>query len=90
MNDVGRRSTVVGCIGLMCLAFFWTAALVPSVADMLPDSSLGKIAVVIVFLAAVPLTTVAAIRGSRWWWVAVAASALTFCYLCYLLSRLRV
>jgi hypothetical protein len=73
----------------MCLAFFWTAALVPSVADVLPDSSSGKIAVVGVFLAGAPLTIIAAIRGSRWWWVAVAASVVTVCYLYYLFFRVR-
>jgi hypothetical protein len=50
---------------------------VPQVADGLPDSSFGKFAFLNISLASVPLTIIAAIRGSKWWWVAVAASFIT-------------
>jgi hypothetical protein len=89
MKNVNCRNLVIGCIGLMCLAFFWTTALVPSVANVLPDSSFGKIAVVSIFSASLPLTLVAAIRGSRYWWITVAASVITLCGLFYSLFRLR-
>ena len=49
----------------------------PRVANILPDSSFGKFVVLGVWLASAPLTILAAIRGSKWWWVAVAASAIT-------------
>ena len=49
----------------------------PQVANILPDSSFGKFVVLGVVLASAPLTILAAIRGSKWWWVAVAASAIT-------------
>jgi hypothetical protein len=49
----------------------------PQVANILPESSFGKLVVLGIFLASVPLTIVAAIRGSKWWWVAVAAAAIT-------------
>ena len=88
MRNVSRLNAVVGCVGITCLAFFWICALVPSVADILPNSSPGKIVVVSIFVASLPLTIVAAIRGSRWWWIAVAASAITL-YLFYSLFRLR-
>lgn len=53
----------------------------PQIADLLPESSFGKFVIFGLFLAPVPLTTVAAIRGSRWWWVAVAASAITLWFI---------
>jgi hypothetical protein len=47
----------------------------PQIANILPESSLGKFVVFGIFLAGVPLTIVAAIVGSKWWWAAVAAGA---------------
>jgi hypothetical protein len=40
-------------------------------------SSFGKLIVFDMFLASAPLAIFEAIRGSRCWWVAVAASAVT-------------
>lgn len=77
MPEAERQSTLVGCIGVLCLALWWAARFVPEVADMFPVSSFGKFVVFGTFLAGVPLTIIAAIRGSKWWWVAVAASAIT-------------
>lgn len=77
MANVNRHSAAFGWVGVGCLAFYWAAAFVPPVADALPDSSFGKFIVLGIFLAGTPLTVIAAIRGSRWWWVTVAAGVLT-------------
>ena len=77
MPEAKRQSTIVGYIGILCLALYWAARFVPGVADTFPVSSFGKFLVVGIILAGAPLTIIAAIRGSRWWWVAVAASAIT-------------
>ena len=77
MANVSRHSATIGWVGVGCLALYWAAAFVPSVADALPDSSFGRFIVLGIFLAGTPLTVIAAIRGSRWWWVAVAAGAIT-------------
>jgi hypothetical protein len=77
MADSGSRSTIIGCVGVLCLAVYWAAMFFPQVANILPDSSFGKFMVLGVFLASAPLTILAAIRGSKWWWVAVAASTFT-------------
>jgi hypothetical protein len=72
MPEAKRQSKVVGCVGVLCLALYWAARFVPPVADIFPDSSFGKFFVFGIFLAGVPLTIIAAVRGSRWWWVASA------------------
>jgi len=77
MRDSGRRSPIIGCAGVLCLALFWAAKFSPAFANTLPGSSFGKLVVFGIFLASAPLTIVAAVRGSKWWWVAVAASAIT-------------
>jgi hypothetical protein len=65
MADSGSRSTIIGCVGVLCLAVYWAAMFFTQVANILPDSSFGKFVVFSVFLAGVPLTVVAAIRGRR-------------------------
>jgi len=77
MAYLSRHSTAIGCVGVFCFALYWAARFVPAVADSFPESSFGKFVVFGTFLASVPLTIIAAIRGSKWWWVAVAASAIT-------------
>jgi len=77
MADVSRKSATIGCVGILCITLYWAARFVPEVADTLPESSFGKFVVFGIFLAGAPLTIIAAIRGSRWWLVAVAASAIT-------------
>ena len=77
MADSGRRSAIIGCVGVLCLAVYWAAMFFPQTANILPESSLGKFVVFGIFLAGVPLTIVAAIGDSNWWWVAVAAGAIT-------------
>jgi hypothetical protein len=77
MPEAKRQSTIVGCLGVLCLGLYWAARFVPGVAAALPDSSFGKFVVFGIFLTGTPLTTVAAIRGSNWWWVAVATGFMT-------------
>jgi len=62
---------------------------VPEVADIFPESPLGKFVIFGIFLASVPLTIIAAFRGSRWWWVAVAASTMTMLDLYIRFARIR-
>src|SRR5882672_12249918 len=88
MPEAKRQSMIVGCVGVLGLALWWGARFVPAVADTLPESSFGKFVVFGIFLAGAPLTTIAAIRGSRWWWVAVAASIITLVDLYIHLSQL--
>jgi len=64
-------------MGLLCLAIYWTARFAPDIADRFALSSFGKFAVFGALLAGMVLTTIAAIRGSKWWLVVVAASAIT-------------
>lgn len=77
MPEAKRQSMIVGCVGVLCLALYWAARFVPEVADAFPVSSFGKFVFFGTFLAGVPFTIIAAIRGSKWWWVAVAASFIT-------------
>lgn len=88
MAAANRHGMTTGCIGIFCLALYWTARFLPEVADTLPASSFGKFVIFGTFLAGVPLTMIAAMRGSKWWWVAVAASAITLWDLYIHLSRL--
>jgi hypothetical protein len=88
MAEAKRRSTTVGWVGVFCLAVYWTARFVPEVADTFPVSSFGKFVVFGIFLAGLPLTIIAAIKGSKWWWVAVAASVITLRDLYLHMSRI--
>ena len=82
-----HSNNAIGWLGVLCLSLFWAAAFVPSIADLLPDSSFGKFAVFGTVLASAPLTTVAAIRGSKWWLVAVAASLTTLAVIYFQFGR---
>jgi hypothetical protein len=77
MGEAKRYSAIVGSVGVLCLAIYWTAWLAPDIADTFALSSFGKFVVFGALLAGALLTTIAAIRGSRWWLVAVAASLVT-------------
>jgi hypothetical protein len=77
MSEAKRQTMIVGCAGVLCLALYWGARFVPAVADTFPVSSFGKFVIFGIILAGAPLTTIADIWGSRWWWLAVAASAIT-------------
>jgi hypothetical protein len=90
MAEAGRYSTSVGWSGALCLAIYWTARFAPDVADRFVSSSFGKFAVFSAVLASVPLTTIAAIKGSKWWYVVVAAGAITLADLFILIYFWRV
>jgi hypothetical protein len=77
MAEARRHSATVGWVGVLCLAPYWTARFAPDIADAYASSSFGKFAVLGTLLAGVLLTTIAAIRGSKWWWGVVVASAIT-------------
>jgi hypothetical protein len=76
MAEARRHSTTVGWIGVLCLVPYWTVRFAPEVADTF-ESSFGTFAVFGGVLAGVLLTTIAAIRGSKWWWVVAVASVIT-------------
>jgi hypothetical protein len=77
MAEARRHSTIIGWLGVLCLVPYWTARFAPDVADTYASSSFGTFAVFGALLAGVLLTTIAAIRGSKWWLVVVAAGAIT-------------
>lgn len=56
------------------MAVYWAAMCFPQVANILPESSSGKFVAFGIILTGVPLTIIAAVRGSKWWWGAVAAA----------------
>jgi hypothetical protein len=77
MAEGKRNSTTVGWIGMLCLVPYGTVRFAPAIADTYLSSSFGKLAVLGALLAGVLLTTVAAVRSSRWWLVAVVAGAIS-------------
>jgi len=77
MTDARRGGAIAGCMGVLCLGLYWAVRFFPGFADTLPDSSFGKFVIVGVFIAGVPLSLIAAMRGSRWWWAAIVAGAIT-------------
>jgi len=77
MAEGKRHSTIVGCVGVLFLAIFWTAWFAPEIADTYAGSSFGKFVVFGALLAGVLLTAIAAVTGSKWWLVFVAAGAIT-------------
>ena len=87
MAELRRYGNAIGWLGVLCLSIYWAARFVPEIADLLPLSSFGKFVVFGIFLASGPLTIIAAIRGSKWWWIAVAASAFTLWDIYVLFSK---
>jgi len=87
MAEAKRHSTIVGCVGVLCLAIFWTAWFAPGIADTYAGSSFGKFVVFGALLAGILLTTIAAITGSKWWVVFVAAGVITLVKAYILFSR---
>jgi len=77
MAEFRRRSTAIGWVGVHCPGIYWLARLAPEIADRFALSSVGKLAVFGTLLAGILLTAIAATKASRWWLVAVAASAIT-------------
>jgi hypothetical protein len=90
MAELKRYSNAIGWLGVLCLTIYWAARFVPRIADLLPVSSFGKCAVLGIFLAGGPFTIIAAIRGSKWWWVAVIVSAITLWDLYRLFSKFPI
>ena len=64
-------------IGILCLGVFWLAVLVPKRADAL-FRPYGLYVWVAVLASAVALTAVAAILGSKRWFVVTALGAIAF------------
>lgn len=78
MAEEKRGGKILGWLGVLCLAIFWSVRITPEAGDMLfGASSVGKFIAVGIFLAAVVLPTIAGIRGSKWWLVVAAASLAT-------------
>jgi hypothetical protein len=90
MAELRRYSNAIGWLGVLCLTIYWAARFVPGIADLLPVSSFGKFAVFGIFLAGGPWTIIAAIRCSKWWWVAVVVSAITLWDLYVLSSKFPI
>jgi hypothetical protein len=65
MAETRRYDMRVGCVGVLCLAVYWMARFVPESADTFALSSFGKFVVVGALPAAILLTAIAAIRGSK-------------------------
>jgi hypothetical protein len=66
---------------------YWTARFLPELADTFALSSFGKFVVFGALLAGVLLTTIAAIRGSKWWFVVVVANTVCLTELYIRFSR---
>ena len=71
-----RSTAAVGWVGVLCLAVYGLARVAPEIADRFALSSFGKFAVLGALLLGVLLTAIAALKGSRWWLVAVVAGAM--------------
>ena len=81
---------LLGTIGMLLAVLLWASLLSPRTADRLVDNLAGsqheyKI-VLGTGLLAVVLSFAAAIRGARWWYVAVALSIGTLGFFTYMLS----
>lgn len=72
----GRASFPLGVLGGVLLVLFWLGGIAPERSDAL----LGPYGLLIWFgilMAAIVLPLIAAIRGSKWWYLLVLASAIT-------------
>jgi hypothetical protein len=87
MSEAKRYSTTVGWVGVLCLAVYWIARFAPDIADTFASSSFGKLIVFGALPTGVLLATIAAFKGSRWWWVVVAAGVFNLAELYFLISR---
>jgi hypothetical protein len=91
MFDMGRQSShLLGTTGMLLVMLLWLSLLNPSRADHFVDSLAGPQHEYKIVLGAALLATafafVAAIRGSKWWYVGVALSSGTLAFLTYSLS----
>jgi hypothetical protein len=91
IRDMGRPfSHLLGTTGTLLTMLLWLSLLNPPKADHLVDSLAGsqheyKIVLGAALLSMV-LSFIAAIRGSKWWYIGVALSSGTLAFFIYSLS----
>jgi len=88
---MGRQfSHLLGTTGMLLTVLLWLSLLNPSKADHLVNSLAGSQHEYMIVLGAALLSTVfsfiAAIRGSKWWYIGMAFSSGTLAFLTYSLS----
>jgi hypothetical protein len=88
---MGRQfSHVLGTAGMLLTMLLWLSLLNPPKADHLVDSFAGPQHEYKIVLGAALLSTVlsfiAAIRGSKWWYIGIALSSGTLAFFTYTLS----
>jgi hypothetical protein len=88
---MGRQfSHVLGAVGMLLTLLLWLSLLNPRKADHLVDSLAGSQHEYKIVLGAALLSTVlsfiAAIRGSKWWYIGIALSSGTLAFFTYTLS----
>jgi hypothetical protein len=88
---MGRQfSHLLGTTGMLLTMLLWLSLLNPQKADHFVDSLAGSQHEYKIVLGATLLSTVfsfiAAIRGSKWWYVGLALSSATLAFFTYSLS----
>jgi hypothetical protein len=83
-------SHLLGTIGMLMTMLLWLSLLNPPKADRFFDNLAGseheyKIVLCIALLSVV-LSFIAAVRGSKWWYVGMALSSATLAFFTYTLS----
>jgi hypothetical protein len=83
-------SHLLGTVGMLLVMLLWLSLLNPPKADHLADSLAGsqrEYAIVLcAALLSVMFSFIAAVRGSKWWYVGVALSSGTLAFFTYSLS----
>jgi hypothetical protein len=83
-------SHLLGTIGMLITMLLWLSLLNPPKADRFVDNLAGSQHEYKIVLGAALLSTVfsfiAAIRGSKWWYVGMALSSATLAFFTYTLS----
>jgi hypothetical protein len=88
---MGRQfSHLLGTVGMLLILLLWLSLLNPRNADHLVDRVAGSQHEYKIVLGAALLSTVlsfiAAIRGSKWWYIGIALSSGTLAFFTYTLS----
>lgn len=91
ISDMGRPfSHLLGTVGMLLVMLLWLALLNPPKADHLANSLAGsqhEHAIVLgAALLSIVFSFIAAIRGSKWWYVGLALSSGTLAFFTYSLS----
>jgi hypothetical protein len=91
IRDMGRQfSHLLGTTGMLLTMLLWFSLLNPQKADRFVDSLAGSQHEYKIVLGATLLSTVfsfiAAIRGSKWWYVGLVLSSATLAFFTYNLS----